>query len=131
MLRLVNANGIQLGANDSFGLFTYDHATCILGKSLRNPSLALMSMVEFRGFAHSTTATAMVCGGILIEFVRLSGISVVCLWTSMITLQSSSIIFLEPCFVHTMPMQFQDVKSFPKMIGHVWLLQTINFCVKE
>ena len=37
MLRLVNANGIQLGANDSFGLFTYDHATCILGKSLRNP----------------------------------------------------------------------------------------------
>ena len=28
-------------------------------------------------------------------------------------------------------MQFQDVKSFPKMIGHVWLLQTINFCVKE
>ena len=49
----------------------------------------------------------------------------------MITLQSSSIIFLEPCFVHTMPMQFQDVKSFPRMIGHVWLLQTINFCVKE
>ena len=88
-------------------------------------------MVEFRGFAHSTTATAMVCGGILIEFVRLSGISVVCPWTSMITLQSSSIIFLEPCFVHTMPMQFWDAKSFPKMIGHVWLLQTINFCVKE
>ena len=49
----------------------------------------------------------------------------------MITLQSSSIIFLEPCFVHTMPIQFQDVNSFPKMIGHVWLLQTMNFCVKE
>ena len=131
MLRLVNANSIQLGTNDSFGLFTYDHATCILGKSLRNPSLALMSMVEFRGFAHSTTATAMVCGGILIEFVRLSGISVVCWWTSMITLQSSSIIFLEPCFVPTMPMQFWDVKSFPKIRCCVWLLQTMNFCVKE
>ena len=131
MLRLVNANGIQLGANASFGLFTYDRAMCILGKSLRNPSSALMSTVKFRGFAHSTTATAMVCGGILIEFARLSGISVVCLWTSMITLQSLSIIFLEPCFVHMMPMQFQDVKSFPKMIGHVWLLQTINFCVQE
>ena len=114
-----------------FGLFTYDHATCILGKSLRNPSSALMSMVEFRGFAHSTTATAMVCGGILIEFARLSGISVVCSWTSMITLQSSSIIFLESCSVHMTPMQFQDAKSFPKMIGRVWLLQTINFCVKE
>ena len=131
MLRLVNTNGIQLGTNASFGLFTYDHATCILGKSLRNPSSALMSTVEFRGFAHSTTATAMVCGGILIEFARLSGISVVCLWTSMITLQSLSIIFLEPCFVHMTPMQFRDAKSFPKMIGHVWLLQTINFCVKE
>ena len=123
MLRLVNANSIQLVANDSFGLSTYDHATCILGKSLRNPSLALMSMVEFRGHAHSTTATAMVCSGILIEFVRLSGISVVCSWTSMITLQSSSIIFLEPCFVHMTPMQFRDAKSFPKIIGHVWLLQ--------
>ena len=131
MLRLVNTNGIQLGAKDSFGLLMYDHATCILGKSLRNPSSALMSMVEFRGFAHSTTTTTMVCGGILIEFVRLSGISVVCLCTSMITLQSSSIIFLEPCFVHSMPIQFWDAKSFPKIIGHVWLLQTINFCVKE
>ena len=49
----------------------------------------------------------------------------------MITLQSSSIIFLEPCFVYMTPMKFWDVKSFPKMIGHVWLLQTINFCVKE
>ena len=88
-------------------------------------------MVEFKGFAHSTTTTAMVHGGILIEFARLSGISVVCSWTSMITLQSSSIIFLEPCFVHMTPIQFWDVKSFPKMIGHVWLLQTINFCVKE
>ena len=28
-------------------------------------------------------------------------------------------------------MQFRDAKSFPKMIGHVWLLQTMNFCVKE
>ena len=90
-----------------------------------------MSIVELRGVAHSTTATAMVCGGILIEFVRLSGTSVVCSCTSMITLQSSSIILLEPCFVHTMPMQFLDVKSFPKMIGHVWLLQTMNFFVKE
>ena len=88
-------------------------------------------MVEFRGVAHSTTATAMVCGGILIEFARLSGISVVCSCTSMIILQSSSIIFLEPCFVHMTPMQFWDVKSFPKIIGHVWLLQTMNFCVKE
>ena len=109
----------------------YDRATCILGKSLRNPSSALMSMVELRGVAHSTTATAMVCGGILIEFVRLSSISVVCSCTSIITLQSSSIIFLEPCFAHTMPMQFQDAKSFPKIIGRVWLLQTMNFCVKE
>ena len=108
----------------------YDHATCILGKPLRNPSSALMSIVELRGVAHSTTATAMVCGGILIELVRLSGMSVVCSFTSMITLQSSSIIFLEPCIVHTMPMQFLDAKSFPKMIGHVWLLQTMNFCVK-
>ena len=90
-----------------------------------------MSIVELRGVAHSTTATAMVCGGILIEFARLSGISVVCSCTSMITLQSSSIILLEPCFVHTTPMQFLDAKSFPKMIGHVWLLQTMNFCVKE
>ena len=122
---------MQLGANDSFGLLTYDRATCMLGKSLRNPSSALMSIVECRGFAHSTTATAMVWGGILIEFGRLSGISVVCLWTSMITLQSSSIIFLDPCFVHTTPIQFRDAKSFPKMIGRVWLLQTINFCVKE
>ena len=89
-----------------------------------------MSIVELRGVAHSTTATAMVCGGILIELVRLSGMSVVCSFTSMITLQSSSIIFLEPCFVHTMLMQFLAVKSFPKMIGHVWLLQTMNFCVK-
>ena len=109
----------------------YDHAMCILGKSLRNPSSALMSIVELRGVAHSTTATAMVCGGILIEFVRLSGISVVCSFTSMITLQSSSIIFLELCFIHTTPMQFLGAKSFPKMIGHVWLLQTMNFCVKE
>ena len=54
-----------------------------------------------------------------------------CLFMYMITLQSSSIIFLEPCFVHMMPIQFWDAKSFPKMIGHVWLLQTINFCVKE
>ena len=131
MLRLVNAKGMQLGANDSFGLLTYDHATCMLGKCLRNPSSALMSMVEFRGFAHSTTATTIIWGGILIEFARLSGISVVCSWTFMITLQSSSIIFLEPCFVHMTPIQFQDVKSFPKMIGHVWLLQTMNFCVKE
>ena len=69
---------MQLGANDSFGLLTYDHATCMLGKSLRNPPSALMSMVEFKGFTHSTTATAMVWGGILIEFVRLSGISIVC-----------------------------------------------------
>ena len=90
-----------------------------------------MSIVELRGVAHTTTATAMVCGGILIEFVRLSGISVVCSCTSMITLQSSSIIFLEPCFVHTMRIQFRDVKSFPKIIGCVWLLQTMNFCVKE
>ena len=88
-------------------------------------------MVEFRGFAHSTMATTMVWGGILIEFVRLSGIAIVCSWTSMITLQSLSIIFLEPCFVHMTPIQFRDVKSFPKMIGHVWLLQTMNFCVKE
>ena len=29
-----------------------------------------------------------------------------------------------------MPMQFLAAKSFPKMIGHVWLLQTMNFCVK-
>ena len=28
-------------------------------------------------------------------------------------------------------MQFLAAKSFPKMIGHVWLLQTMNFCVKE
>ena len=28
-------------------------------------------------------------------------------------------------------MQFWDVKSFPKIIPHVWLLQTMNFCVKE
>ena len=49
----------------------------------------------------------------------------------MITLQSLSIIFPEPCFLHTTPTQFQDVKSFPKMIGCVWLLQTMNFCVKE
>ena len=90
-----------------------------------------MSIVELRGVAHSTTATAMVCGRILIEFARLSGISVVCSSTSMITLQSSSIIRLTPCFVHTMPTQFLDAKSFPKMIGHVWLLQTMNFCVKE
>ena len=131
MLRLVNTNGMQLVANDSFGLLMYDCAACMLGKSLRNPSSALMSMVEFRGFAHSTTATAMVWGGILIEFVRLSGISAVCLWTFMITLQSLSMIFLEPCFVHTTPTQFQDAKSFPKMIGHVSLLQTMNFCVKE
>ena len=89
---------MQLGANDSFGLLRYDRATCLLGKSLRKPASALMSMVEFRGFAHFTTASTMVWGGILIELVRLSGISVVCLWTSMITLQSSSIIFLEPCF---------------------------------
>ena len=108
----------------------YNRATCILGKSLRNPSSALMSIVELRGVAHSTTATAMVCGGILIELVRLSGMSVVYSFTSMITLQSSSIIFLEPCFVHTTPMQFLAAKSFPKMIGHVWLLQTMNFCVK-
>ena len=89
-----------------------------------------MSIVELRGVAHSTTATAMVCGGILIELVRLSGMSVVCFFTSIITLQSSSIIFLEPCFVHMRPMQFLAAKSFPKMIGHVWLLQTMNFCVK-
>ena len=88
-------------------------------------------MVDLRGFAHSTMATAMVWGGILIELVRLSGISVVCSWTSMITLQSSSIIFLEPCFVHMTPIQFQDAKSFPKMIGRVWLLQKMNFYVKE
>ena len=131
MLRLVNANGMQLGANDSFGLLMYDRATCMLGKSLRKPSSALMPMVEFRGFAHSTTATAMVWGGILIELVRLSGISVVCSLTSMIILQSSSIIFLEPCFVHMTPIQFRDAKSFPKMIGHVWLLQTMNSCVNE
>ena len=122
---------MQLGAYDSFGLLMYDHATCMLGKSLRKPTSALMSMVEFRGFAHSTTATAMVWGGILIGLVRLSGISIVCLWTSMITLQSSSIIFLEPCFVHMTPIQFWDAKSFPKMIGRVWLLQTMNFCVNE
>ena len=108
----------------------YDHATCILGKSLRNPSSALMSIVELRGVAHSTTATAMVCGGILIGLVRLSGTSVVCSLTSMIILPSSFIIFLKPCFVHTMPIQFLAAKSFPKMIGHVWLLQTMNFCVK-
>ena len=131
MLRLVNANGMQLDTKDSFGMLTYDQATCILGKSLRKPSSALMSMLESRGFAHSTMATAVVWGGILIELVRLSGISVVCSWTSMITLQSSSIIFLEPCFVHTTPIQFRDAKFFPKMIGHVWLLQTMNFCVKE
>ena len=131
MLRLVNANGIQLGANDWLGAFTYDHAMCILGKSLRNPSSALMSIVELRGVAHSTTATAMVCGGILIEFARLSGISVVCSFTSMITLQSSSIIFHEPCLVHMTPMQFLDAKSFLKMIGRVWLLHTMNICVKE
>ena len=116
MLRLVNVNGIQLGASDCCGLFTYDRATCILGKSLRNPSSALMSIVELRGVVHSTTATAMVCGGILIGLVRLSGTSVVCSFTSMIILPSSSIIFLEPCFVHTMPMQFLAAKSFPKMI---------------
>ena len=87
MLRLVNANGMQLGTNDSFGLLMYDHATCMLGKSLRKPASALMSMVEFRGFAHSTTATTMVWGGILMELVRLSGISIVCSWTFMITLQ--------------------------------------------
>ena len=121
---------LLLGANDCCGLLTYDRVTCILGKSLRNPSSALMSIVELRGVAHSTTATAMVCGGILIELVRLSGMSVVCSSTSMITLQSSSIIFLEPCFVHTMPMQFLAAKSFPKMIGRVWLLETMNFCVK-
>ena len=28
-------------------------------------------------------------------------------------------------------MQFLDAKSFPKMIGRVWLLHTMNFCVKE
>ena len=76
-------------------------------------------------------ATAMVWGGILIELVRLSGMSVVCSWTSMITLQSSSIIFLEPCFVHMTPIQFCDAKSFPKMMGLVWLLQTMNFCMNE
>ena len=27
-------------------------------------------------------------------------------------------------------MQFLAAKSFPKMTGHVWLLQTMNFCVK-
>ena len=27
-------------------------------------------------------------------------------------------------------MQFLAAKSFPKMIGRVWLLQTMNFCVK-
>ena len=72
----------------------------------------------------------MVCGGILIGLVRLSGTSVVCSLTSMIILPSSSIIFLEPCFVHTMLMQFLAAKSFLKMIGRVWLLQTMNFCVK-
>ena len=122
---------MQLGAKDSFGLLMYDRATCMLGKSLRKPASALMSMVEFRGFAHSTMATMMVCDGILIGLVRLSGISVVCSWISMITLQSSFIIFLEPCFVHMTPIQFRDVKSFPKMIGCVWLLQTMNFCVYE
>ena len=103
----------------------------MLGKSLRKPASALMSMVESRGLAHSTAATVMVWGGILMELVRLSGMSVVCLWTSMITLQSSSTIFLEPCFVHTTPIQFLDVKSFPKMMGLVWLLQTMNFCMNE
>ena len=28
-------------------------------------------------------------------------------------------------------MQFLAVKSLPKMTGRVWLVQTINFCVKE
>ena len=116
---------MQLGAYDSFGLLMYDCATCMSGKSLRKPTSALMSMVEFRGFAHSTMATVLVWGGILIGLVRLSGISIVCLWTSMIT------IFLEPCFVHMTPIQFWDAKSFPKMIGRVWLLQTMNFCVNE
>ena len=97
----------------------------------KEPFIGPMSIVELRGVAHSTTATAMVCGGILIEFARLSGTLVVCSYTSMITLQSSSIIFLEPSFVHMTPMQFQNAKSFPKIIGHVWLLQTMNFCVKE
>ena len=65
------------------------------------------------------------------ELVRLSGMSVVCSWTSMITLQSLSTIFLEPCYVHTTPIQFLDAKSFPKMRGLVWLLQTMNFCMNE
>ena len=83
----------------------------MLGKSLRKPASALMSMVESKGLAHSTMATMMVWGGILIGLVILSGISVVCPWTSMITLQSLSIIFLEPCLVHMTPIQFLDVKS--------------------
>ena len=73
----------------------------------------------------------MVWGGTLIELVRLSGTSVVCSWTSMITLQSSSTIFLEPCFVHMTRIQFLDANSFPKMMGLVWLLQTMNFCMNE
>ena len=47
------------------------------------------------------------------------------------TLLSSSIIFLEPCLVQMTPIQFLAAKSLPRITGLVWLVHTINFCVKE
>ena len=88
-------------------------------------------MCGCRGRLHSTAATTTELGGILIEFAKLSGTSFVCSYTSIMTLLSSSIIFLEPCLVQIMPMQFLAAKSLPSITGLIWLVHTMNFWLKE
>ena len=88
-------------------------------------------MCACKGRLHSTRATTTERGGILIGFAKLSGTSFVCSKTSIIVILQSSTILLEPCLVQITPMQFLAAKSLPKMTGLVWLVQTINFCVKE
>ena len=97
----------------------YVHDTWILGYSLRKPASPLISICECRGRLHSTTATTTECGGILIGFAKLNGMSFVCSKTSIIVVLESSTILLEPCLVQITPMQFLAAKSLPKMTGLV------------
>ena len=86
-----------------------------------------MWLVSF--LVHSSWASRLPPGHILMERANSSGMPEVVSGSSITVEPLDCIIFCVPSWVQTMPMKFVDVKSVPNMIGCVMCLQTINDCV--
>ena len=78
---------------------------------------------------HSSGTSRLPPGRILMEHANTSRMPKVVFGNSIMVEPLDHIIFHVPSQVQMMPTKFMDVKSIPKMIGHVICLQMINDCV--